>query len=58
VQPWDGGEELLGVGVLWVVYDLLRWACFDDFALFHDGDAVADMADDRHVVADEEVGEA
>ena len=54
----DGAEECLGVGVCWVVEDFGACARFDDLAFVHDGDAVADVLDDGHVVGDEEVGEA
>ena len=53
----DGGQQQLGVGVLGAVQQRLFGAQFDQLAGVHDGDAVADIADDRHVVRDEEVGQ-
>ncbi|EGJ74926.1 putative peptide ABC transporter ATP-binding protein [Streptomyces sp. Tu6071] len=53
----DGGEQRLRVGVRGVLVDLLVRARLDDAAEVHDGDAVGDVADDREVVRDEDVGE-
>jgi hypothetical protein len=48
---------LLGVRVGGVGADLLGGAEFDETAVVEDGDAVAEVADERHGVGDEEVGE-
>jgi len=53
----DGAQEGLGVLVLGGVHHFVAGAFFDDLAAVHDGDVVADVLDDGHVVADEEVGE-
>ncbi len=37
--------------------DLPGWTEFDDLAQIHDGDLVREVADDREVVRDEEIGE-
>ena len=55
---WGGGEELLGVGFAGGVADFAPGAGFDDAAVLHDGDAVAEIAHERHGVRDEETGEA
>ena len=44
--------------MLGVAGDLLGRAGLDDAAAVHDGDAVAHVADDAHVVGDEQEGEA
>ncbi|MNI45954.1 hypothetical protein D3C73_1003960 [compost metagenome] len=44
--------------MLRIVEDRRARADFDDFAQKHHGDAVAHAFDNRHVVADEEIGEA
>lgn len=54
----DGGEQGLCVLVLGAFDDFFARAVLDDLALVHDGDAVADVLDDGHVVRDEEVGES
>ena len=38
--------------------DLVARAHLDDLAEIHDGDAVGDVLDHRHVVRDEEIGDA
>src|SRR4029453_15267726 len=53
-----GGEQRLGVVVLRVVADLLGGADLDHAAAIHHRDAVAGVADDADVVADEDVGQA
>src|SRR5262245_27370243 len=53
-----GGEKRAGVLVARVVDDIVAAADLDDLAAEHDGNAVADVVDDREVVADEEVREA
>ena len=47
-----------GIGMLRVAEHVLGRAGLDDLAEIHDGDAVADLLHHRHVVRDEEVGEA
>ncbi len=44
--------------MLWGGGDLLGEAEFDDLAAAHDGDAIAEVAHDRHGVRDEEIGKA
>ena len=41
-----------------MVADLAPGAGFDDAAVLHDGDTVAEIAHQRHGVGDEEIGEA
>ena len=41
-----------------MVADLAPGAGFDDAAVLHDGDTVAQVADQGHGVGDEEIGEA
>ena len=48
---------MLGVGVGGVVADLEGVAELDQAAALHDRDAVAEVADERHGVGDEEAGE-
>lgn len=43
---WDGGEELLGVGVFGVVKEVFAFSVFYDGSFVHDGDVVGDVADD------------
>lgn len=57
MHPWDGTEQFLRVGVIGRVDNLVSVTRLDNLAGLHHGDAVADVADDGHVVADEEVGE-
>ena len=52
-----GGEEGDRVRVLRGREDLVRVGDLDELAAVHHGDAVADVADRREVVRDEEVGE-
>ena len=55
----EGGvNEAFGVVFLRVVEDLVCAAVFDEFSVLHDGDVVADGADDGEVVADEDVGQS
>ena len=55
----EGGvDEAFGVVFLRVVEDLVCAAVFDEFSVLHDGDVVADGADDGEVVADEDVGQS
>ena len=54
----DRRQQRLGVVVRRVVDDLVGVARLDDLAAVHDRDAVAHVADHRHVVGDEHVGEA
>ena len=53
-----GGQELLGVGFAGGVADLAPGAGFDDAAVLHNGDAMTEVAHERHGVGDEEIGEA
>lgn len=41
-----------------MVEDLVCAAVFDEFSVLHDGDVVADGADDGEIVADEDVGQS
>ena len=43
---------MLRVGFAGMVADLAPGADFDDAALLHDGDAMAEIADERHGVGD------
>ncbi len=52
-----GVEQRLGVGMVGLRVDLLRFAELDDAAEIHDGDAVAHMAHHAQIVADEQAGE-
>ena len=54
----DGAEQAPRIGVAGIVEDLRAGAHLDDLAEIHDGDAVADLLDHRHVVRDEEIGDA
>src|SRR3954470_2391051 len=51
-------EKAPRVGVLRVLEDVPAGADLDDLAEIHDRDAVADALDHRHVVRDEEIGDA
>jgi hypothetical protein len=53
----DRGDERLRIGVEWHLRNRRRGPELDDLAEVHDGDAVADVRDDREVVGDEQVGE-
>lgn len=53
----DGGEEALGVVVLWGEEDFVSFTIFYDFSGIHDGDVVGDVADDGEVVRDEDHSE-
>src|SRR5260221_2014574 len=55
-----GGGERGGAGLGWggVVVDGVAGSGFGDPAEVHDGDGVADVADDFEVVGDEQVGQA
>ena len=55
----EGGvDEAFCVVLLRVVEDLVCAAVFDEFSVLHDGDVVADGADNGEVVADEDVGQS
>ena len=56
-ELWGRGEELLGVGVGRVVADFAPGAGLYDAAALHDRYVVAEVADERHRVGDEEAGE-
>ena len=58
VQTGGGGQQGLCVGVDRVGEDLADRAFLHDAAEIHDRDAIAEMAHDGKVVADEEHGEA
>ena len=49
---------MLGVGFAGGAADLAPGAGFDDATVLHDGDAMAEVAHQRHGVGDEEIGEA
>ena len=49
---------MLGVDFAGALADLLPGSGFYDAAALHDGDPVAEVADQRHGVGDEEAGEA
>ena len=51
------GDEFARVGMPGSLEDLIGRALFDDDAVFHDEDAVAQVTDDAEVVRDEEVGD-
>src|SRR5262249_26953642 len=53
----DRGKQPLRIGMLRIAKDRLARADLDEFAEIHDGDSVTDPLDDRHVVADEQVGQ-
>ena len=53
----SSGKERTRVGMRGGGEDLIGGALFDDFAAVHDENAVAEVADDGEVVADEEHGE-
>ena len=41
----------------WPFVDLVRIALLDDLSEIHDSNPVADMADDRQIVGNEEIGD-
>ena len=49
---------MLGVDFAGALADFAPGSCFYDAAALHDGDPVAEVADERHGVGDEEAGEA
>ena len=51
-------DQAPGIGVARIGKDLVARAHLDDLAEIHDGDAVGDVFDHRHVVRDEEIGDA
>ena len=53
-----GFDQAPGVGVARVAKDLVARAHLDDLAEIHDGDAVGDVFYHRHVMRDEEIGDA
>jgi hypothetical protein len=53
-----GGDEGLGVGIPRALADFFDWTDFEEAAALHDGYAVGEIADERHGVGDEEIGEA
>ena len=58
VREGHGRQERLGVGVPGPRVDLVAGALLDDLAEVHHRDPVGDVAHDRQVVGDEDVGEA
>ena len=50
-------EQGARIGMRRVAENAIHRTLLDDAAEIHDGDAVADMFDDRQIVADENVGE-
>ena len=53
-----GFEQALRVGMLRAFRDLAGVAYFDDSSAIHHGNPGGEIADDRHGVRDEEIGEA
>src|SRR6266542_3471964 len=53
----DRGKQGLGVGVLRLVVDVVPVRGLHHLAQVHDGDPVGQVADDREVVGDEQIGE-
>src|SRR5690606_11005842 len=53
-----GCDQGACIGMLRVLEDRARLARLDDLAAQHDGDAAAEIAHQRQVVRDEEIGEA
>src|SRR5581483_4109195 len=58
VWNWDRGKEAPGIWVAWIAEHLVAATRLDDPALVHHRDAVADPFHHRHVVRDEQVGDA
>ena len=58
VGDWHRRQQGLGVGVQGVYVDRVAGGDFDNPAEVHHGDAVADVADHRQVVGDEQIGQA
>ena len=54
----NGGEQRPCVIMRRMVHDLVGLAGLDDLAAIHHRDPVAHIADDRHVVRDEDIGQA
>src|SRR5437867_6050701 len=58
VDPWDGAQEPLGVGVERLLEELLDRRLLDDLSGAHDHDALGRLGDDAHVVSEREDGHA
>src|SRR6516225_3035368 len=58
VGLWFGGEQRLGVGMLWRAEHLLDWALLDNLAAIHDTDPVRDAAHDAEIMGDEQEAHA
>ena len=57
-QFWGGFQEGAGVGVGGARGDLIGVADLDDFSPVHNGDASREIADHRHGMRDEQIGQA
>src|SRR5215468_4104658 len=61
LHPWigyrDRRQQRFGVGMFRRRIELTRRCRLDDAAEIHDGDAPADMFDDRQIMGDEEISE-
>ena len=57
VDGGDRGEKALGVGMIGVCCDRLSGTFFDQFAVFENGNLIADVFDHGEVMRDEEVSE-
>src|SRR5215831_169051 len=62
LHPWigyrDRRQQRFGVGMFRRRIELTRRCRLDDAAEIHDGDAPADMFDDRQIMGDEEISES
>jgi hypothetical protein len=57
VGNWHRGQQRLGIRVQREIVQLVAVCDLDDLAHVHDGDAVADVADDGKIMGDEEIGQ-
>src|SRR4051812_5233306 len=58
IRHRDGREQRLGVGMLRIPEERMLVRELDNAPEVHDGDAMADVLDDREVVRDEEIRES
>ena len=50
-------EQCLGIAVLRIIENLISRAVFDGLPVVHDHDVIGHIADDREIVADEDIGQ-
>ena len=53
IQGWNARNQTTGVGVLWMIQNIVSATLFDDAPCVHDSDTIGHFADRAHVVCDQ-----